>query len=143
MEAQALTKTQTQQRRARQLHAVARQYVMKGLGKKDFDAIPYEEDVVIRAPLCPGGSTQPLVGKENLRNIWWAPLPGLLGEVSILDTYVNQDLTAVTIEFHLQVLVSPPVELRIIDRFKVNEEGKITDQENFLDPRDVTNPGWR
>jgi hypothetical protein len=25
----------------------------------------------------------------------------------------------------------------------VNEEGKIIEQENFFDPRDVTQPGWR
>ena len=33
--------------------------------------------------------------------------------------------------------------LRIIDRFTVNDAGEITSQENFFDPRDVTNPGWR
>ncbi len=33
--------------------------------------------------------------------------------------------------------------LRVIDRLQVNDEGKITSQENFFDPRDVTNPGWK
>jgi hypothetical protein len=143
MEAHPLTPPQTEQARAAQLHAIARHYVLQGLGKKNFEAIPYAADVSLRAPLCPGGSAQPLLGKDNLRNVWWAPLPNLLGEVKIIDTYINQDLTAVTIEFHLQVLVSPPVELRLIDRFTVNDSGQITDQENFFDPRDVTNPGWR
>jgi hypothetical protein len=32
--------------------------------------------------------------------------------------------------------------LRVADRFNVNEQGKITEQENHFDPRDVTNPGW-
>lgn len=40
-------------------------------------------------------------------------------------------------------ITSPPCTLRIIDRFKVNAEGEIVEQENFFDPRDMTNPGWR
>ena len=79
------------------LHQIARDYVLKGLGAKNFDAIPYDGDVVLRAPLCPGGSTQPLCGKENLRQQWWAPLPSLLGSVQLMDSYVNENETAVTV----------------------------------------------
>lgn len=125
------------------LHQIARQYVEKGLGGKNFDAIPYADDVTLRAPLCPGGSTKPLTGKENLRTVWWAPLPGLVGRVKVLDTFVNKTATAATVEFHLEVLTSPPCELRILDRFTINEAGQITAQENFFDPRDLTNPSWR
>jgi hypothetical protein len=127
---------------AERLHVIGRNYVTEGLGKKNFNAIPYADNVTLRAPLCPGGSAQPLTGKENLRDIWWAPLPGLLGAVRVLDSYVNRDLTAVTVEFHCEVTLDPPVTLRIIDRFTINADGNITDQENFFDPRDVTNPGW-
>ncbi|QMU27753.1 nuclear transport factor 2 family protein [Adhaeribacter radiodurans] len=143
MEAQELTKPIIESERVGQLHALARQYVLEGLGNKNFDAIPYANAVCLRAPLCPGGTANPITGKENLRNIWWAPLPDLLGEVKMLDSFVNQDLSAVCVEFHCQILLNPPVELRVMDRFQVNAEGKITDQENFFDPRDVTNPGWR
>lgn len=124
------------------LHAIARGYVTEGLGKKNFDAIPYRDDVVLRAPIVPGGSTIPLVGREKLRTQWWAPLPALLGNVQVLDSFVNQDLSAVTVEFHCSI-VHPACTLRIVDRFKVDAEGEITEQENFFDPRDVTNPGWR
>ena len=124
------------------LHKVARTYILKGLGEKNFDAIPYDDNVTLRAPLCAGGSNKPLTGKENLRQQWWAPMPSLLGNVRLIDTYVNDDNTAVSAEFHLDIL-NPPCTLRIIDRFTVNEEGKIIEQENFLDPRDLTNPGWR
>ena len=128
--------------RSAQLHAVGRNYVMEGLGQKNFDAIPYTAEVALRAPLCPGGSGVPLVGRENLRTVWWPPLPQLIGEVTVIDTYVNQDLTAVTVEFHLGI-IAPACTLRVIDRFTVDGAGQITTQENFFDPRDVTNPGWR
>ncbi len=71
------------------LHEIARNYVLKGLGEKNFDAIPYVDDVTLRAPLCPGGSEKPLTGKENLRQQWWAPLPSILGKVNFIDSYVN------------------------------------------------------
>ena len=125
--------------KADMLHAIAQDYVQKGLGGKNFDAIPYAENVTLRAPLCPGGSNVPLVGKENLRNQWWAPLPSLLGGVELIDTYINKDKTAVTVEFHCHIM-NPACTLRTIDRFMINEDGKITEQENFFDPRAVTNP---
>ena len=124
------------------LHQIARDYVEKGLGGKNFDAIPYDENVSLRAPLAPGGSNQPLTGKENLRNQWWAPMPSLIGKVEVINTFVNKDKTAAAVEFHCQIL-NPSCTLRIIDRFIINDEGKITEQENYFDPRDVTNPGWK
>ncbi|MBA2562903.1 MAG: hypothetical protein H0V14_08310 [Chitinophagaceae bacterium] len=124
------------------LHEIALEYVLKGLGAKNFDAIPYDENVVLRAPLSPGGSDTPLKGKESLRMQWRAPLPSLLGETKVINTFVNKDSTAVTVEFHCNI-INPACILRIVDRFKINEEKQITEQENFFDPRDVTNPGWK
>lgn len=123
------------------LHEIARDYVVKGLGGKNFDAIPYADTVSLRAPICPGGSARPLVGKENLRSNWWAPLPHLVGDVRVIDSYVNSDNTSVTVEFHCDI-IEPFCTLRIVDKFTVNDKGQITAQENFLDPRDITNPGW-
>lgn len=122
------------------LHQIARDYVLSGLGAKNFDAIPYDDNVILRAPLCPGGSESPLIGKENLRNTWWAPLPSLVGKVDFIDSYVNEDNTAVTAEFHCEI-INPFCILRVVDRFIVNEEGRIVEQENFFDPRSITNPG--
>lgn len=124
-----------------QLHEIARNYVAS-LGSGDFDSIPYTTDVELRAPLCPGGSSVPLVGRDNLRDTWWAPLPGLVSGVELIDSYVNAEGTAVTVEF-LSRIDAMSCTLRIIDRFSVNDAGKIVAQENFFDPRDVTNPGWR
>jgi hypothetical protein len=126
--------------RSEQLHEVARIYVLKGLGEKNFDAIPYADNVELRVPLRQGGNENPLTGKENLREQWWAPLPGLLKSVDLVDTYVNKNETAVTAEFRCHI-AQPACTLRIVDRFHVNEAGQITSQENFFDPRDLTHPG--
>ena len=83
-----------------------------------------------------------LKGKENLRTQWWAPLPSLVGGVDLIDSYVNKDETSVTVEFHCHI-IQPACTLRIVDRFIIKGEGEITKQENFFDPRDITNPGWR
>jgi hypothetical protein len=125
-----------------QLHKIVRLYVEEGLAKGNFEVIPYHDDVELRAPLCPGGSANPLRGKKQLREIWWKPLPDLVESCEIADSYVNEDQTAATVEFYCY-LREPKVKLRIIDRFTINENGKITAQENFFDPRDVTNPGWQ
>ena len=128
--------------RSEQLHQVARNYVLKGLGGKDFDAIPYADDVELRAPLRAGGNENPLTGKENLREQWWAPLPGLLKGVDLIDTYVNESETGVAVEFRCHI-IQPACTLRVVDRFIVSENGQITSQENFLDPRDLTHPGTK
>ena len=119
------------------LHEIARDYVIKGLGAKNFDVIPYDENVSLRAPLTAGGVWQPIIGKENLRNEWWAPLPSLIGKTTFIESFVNENETAVAVEFHCEIL-NPSCTLRIVDCFIVNEEGKITEQENFFDPRSVT-----
>lgn len=130
-------------RRRAQLRAVANTY-FEALAKKDFSAIPYDDNVTLRAPLAPGGVNRLLVGKEALRTIWWPPLVPAVGKVTVLDHYVNEAMTAVCTEALIEVVtVTPPATLRVADRFTVNAEGKITEQENHFDPRDVTNPGWQ
>jgi hypothetical protein len=121
------------------LHQIGSDYVLKGLGGKNFDAIPYHEEVELRAPICPGGSEQPLIGKENLRQTWWAPLPNLVSKVELLNTFVNQDENAVAVEFRCYIN-HPSCVLRVIDRFRINDEGKIVSQENYFDPRVLSNP---
>lgn len=127
--------------RANQLHQIARTYV-ECLGSGDFDNIPYHENVVLRAPINPGGSSAPMAGRTNLKENWWAPLPDLVSGVEVLDTFVNNDLSAATVEFLCRIDALSST-LRIVDRFKIDETGMITSQENFFDPRDITNPGWR
>lgn len=127
--------------RRKHLHQLARNYV-DSLGAGDFESIPYHEQVELRAPINPKGSAEPMRGRDRLKAEWWAPLPDLVSGTELLDTYINEDASAVTAEF-LCHISQPACTLRIIDRFRVNEDGKITNQENFFDPRDITHPGWR
>ena len=122
-------------------HAVDRYF--DGLAKKDFDLIPFADDVTLRAPLAPGGVHNPIHGRDAVRATWWNPLPGLLGNVTRGPVYFDDELTGAIAEAEVEVLVDPPVVLRVADRFVIDEGGRINDQENHFDPRDVTNPGWR
>lgn len=124
------------------LHKIVRQYVEEGLAQGNFDKIPYRDDVELRAPICPGGSAVPLRKKDQLREVWWTPLPDLVERCEVVDSYVNEARTAATVEFYCY-LSDQKTKLRIVDRFKIDENGNITEQENFFDPRDVTNPGWQ
>ncbi|MEO8634682.1 MAG: nuclear transport factor 2 family protein [Gemmatimonadales bacterium] len=112
------------------------------LNRKDFEAIPYDEHVVFRAPIAPGGRHFPLLGREALRTVWWPPLEPLLWETCIIAHYFNEDCTAIFTEADIHTR-NPHATLRVADRFVVNAAGRITEQENHFDPRDVTTPGWR
>ena len=135
------TTEDTAAKRRAQLRAVADAY-FAALVKKDFAAIPYDDNVTLRAPLCPGGVHTPLVGKEAVRTIWRPPLVPALREVTVLDHYINEEMTAICTEALISI-VNPSATLRVADRFTVNAEGKIIEQENHFDPRDVTTPGWQ
>jgi hypothetical protein len=133
-------KSSAAKRRA-QLRGIAEAY-FEALAQKDFSAIPYDDNVVLRAPLAPGGVHNPLRGKEALQTIWWPPLVPALGEVQVIEHYINEQMTAIITEAEINT-VNPKATLRVADRFTVNAEGKIIEQENHFDPRDVTNPGWQ
>lgn len=131
--------------RREQLRAAAEAY-FSGLRGKDFSAIPYDDSVSLRAPLCPGGVHHPVEGKDAIRTQWWQPLVLALEnvEIKVLDHYFNDSLTAIITEAEVTIkALDPPATLRVADRFSVNEQGRIVEQENHFDPRDVTNPGWQ
>lgn len=124
----------------------SRSSYFRGLQSRDLSLIPYDERVSLRAPLAPGGVNRVMQGRAALERDWWQPLqPALEGvQVKLLDVYVNETLTGVVAEAEVTITVlTPPVTLRVADRFTVNEQGRIVEQENHFDPRDVTNPGWQ
>lgn len=116
-----------------QLRQVAETY-FQALRNKNFDAIPFSDDIVFRAPLAPGGSGNPIKGKKEVFEKWWKPLePALDGaEIKIVDYYFNESLTEVfaKVEFYIAVMGAT---LRVADRFVINNEGKIAEQENHFD----------
>ena len=126
----------TAQRRA-QLRAAADAY-FNGLATKDLSKIPYAPDVRLHAPLAPGGAAVPQVGAAALAYLEGV-LP-VLGAVEVLDAYINEDLSGITVEALVGVM-NPPATLRVADRFTIDEQGRIVAQENHYDPRDVTHPG--
>jgi hypothetical protein len=127
--------------RKQQIRAAVDRY-FEALATKDFDLIPFADDVTLRAPLAPGGVHNPIRGRQEVRTTWWQPLPGLLGEVTRGPVYYDDDLTGAIAEAEVEVRLDPPVILRVADRFTIDDAGRIVDQENHFDPRDVTNPGW-
>jgi catechol 2,3-dioxygenase-like lactoylglutathione lyase family enzyme len=116
-----------------QLRQVAETY-FQALRNKNFDAIPFSDDIVFRAPLAPGGSGNPIKGKKEVFEKWWKALkPALDGaEIKIVDYYFNESLTEVfaKVEFYIAVM---DATLRAADRFVINKDGKITEQENHFD----------
>ena len=101
--------TQEDAERRQQLKSVAEAY-FRGLQQQDFAAIPYDEDVTLRAPLAPGGVNRPLVDKAALRTEWWQPLePALTGlRVRILDHYINETSTAIVTEAEATITALDP-----------------------------------
>lgn len=106
----------------------------QSLRDKNFKAIPFSDEIVFRAPIVPGGSGNPIIGKEELFEKWWKPLePALDGvEIKIVDHYYNEALTEVMtkVEFTIPALGAT---LRGADQFVINNEGKIIKQENHFD----------
>ncbi len=124
--------------RIQQLKEVAEAY-FDSLRNGRFETIPYHENAALRAPLTPGGANVPLQGKQELFNKWWLPLEPALKDVTIttLGHYLHEDLTGIITEAEI-ILAAPSARLRVADRFTIDEDGKITEQENHFNPREVT-----
>ena len=114
------------------LKAVAELY-FAGLSQKDVSAVPWAEDVVVRSPLAPDGLDTPVLGAAAVRE-WFEALFPVLGEIEVIEHYYNEDLTVIATRSDVGI-TDPPCTLRVVDRFTVNAEGKITEQENHYDPR--------
>jgi hypothetical protein len=53
-----------------QLKEISETY-FQALRDKNFSAIPFSDDITFRAPLAPGGSENPIKGKQNVFEQWW------------------------------------------------------------------------
>jgi hypothetical protein len=112
-----------------QLKKISETY-FQALRDKNFLAIPFSDDIAFRAPLAPGGSGNPIKGKQNVFEQWWKPLePALDGAtIKIIDHYYNESMTELITKAEITIAVMG-VTLRAADRFIINEKGKITEQE--------------
>ena len=119
--------------RKEQLRKISDAY-FQALKDKNFSAIPFSTDVVLRAPIAPGGSHNPIKGKQALFEQWWKPLePALNGvAINIIEHYYNDSLTELITK--ADITITPlGVTLRAADRFIINDAGEITEQENHFD----------
>src|SRR5688572_1285960 len=116
-----------------QLKKISEKY-FQALRDKNFSAIPFSDEIVFRAPLAPGGSHNPIKGKQKVFEQWWKPLePALDGvEIKIIEHYYNESMTELITKAEVTIAVLG-VTLRAADRFIINDEGKITEQENHFD----------
>jgi hypothetical protein len=126
-----LNEARTAERRGK-LTAISESY-FRGLAKRDLSAVPWDDNVVFRGPLAPGGSETPLVGRAAVLD-WFASVYPVLGETRVMEHYFNEDLTVIATRADVGI-INPPSVLRVVDRFTVNAEGKISQQENHYDPR--------
>ncbi len=119
--------------RKKQLKKVAETY-FDSLREKNFRAIPFSEDIVLRVPLVSGGVLNPVKGKQAAFEQWWQPLePALEGvSISIIDHFYNESLTGIITKAEI-TLAGPGITLRVADLFIINAEGKIIEQENHFD----------
>jgi len=119
--------------RKQQLKSVSETY-FQALRDKNFSVIPFSNDIVFRAPIAPGGVHHPIKGKQALLEQWWKPLePALDGIIiHIYDHYYNDSLTGLVTKAEI-TLTGAGITLRTADRFIINDEGEITEQENHFD----------
>ena len=119
--------------RRKQLKSVSETY-FQALRDKNFSGIPFSDDIVLRAPIAPGGVHHPIIGKQALLEQWWKPLePALDGiTITINEHYYNDSLTGLVTKAEIS-LNGPGITLRAADRFVINEKGEITEQENHFD----------
>ena len=124
-----------------QLHQLAERFV-ESINDESFYTVPYAKGIVVRSPLSAAGSVVPLSGTKEVWERWWVPFIELVEGISLVETYVNADLSAVNIEVHYHI-GKPVCTLRAVERLSVAPDLTITEQESFFDARDLADPLWR
>ncbi len=118
--------------RRTQLKGISETY-FAALAKGDVSGVPWRDDVVVRSPLAPEGLEVPVRGKAAVIQ-WFESLYPVLGETRVIQHYFSADLTEIATRADVGI-TDPPCFLRVVDRFTVDAEGRISEQENHYDPR--------
>ena len=120
--------TQEEARRA-QMKRVAEAY-FEGMAK-DMSQVPWDDHVVLRSPLAPGGLDTPLVGRSAVLGL--PRIFPVLGAMQIIEHYFNEDLTVIATRSDVGI-TNPPLGARC-GPLHGQRRRKITQQENHYDPR--------
>lgn len=126
--------------RKKLLEKVSETY-FQALRDKNFKAIPFNEEIIFRAPLAPGGVYYPIKGKQELFKHWWTPLePALEGiQINIIEHFFNESLSQIITRADITIAANG-VTLRVADHFSVNQAGEIIEQENHFDASPMKSP---
>ncbi|HEV7765740.1 MAG TPA: GNAT family N-acetyltransferase [Thermoanaerobaculia bacterium] len=123
-----------------QLKRVADAYI-RGLRTQSFETIPFHPHVTLRAPIVPGGVQRPIHGRDAVHRLWWQPLQPLLPNVAVTvrDYFYNEALNGVVLEAYITLSsgLPNPVTAHVADRFTIDEDGLIIDQEHHSQTNSV------
>jgi catechol-2,3-dioxygenase len=119
--------------RHEQLRKISEGY-FQALRDKNFSAIPFNDDIIFRAPLAPGGSHNPIKGKQQVFEQWWRPLEPALDSIfiNIVGHYYNESMNELVTKANITI-AAMGITLRTADRFIINDSGQIIEQENHFD----------
>jgi hypothetical protein len=132
-----IKRTRIIDKRAARLRKIAQAY-FNGLSKRNLSSIPYDGNVILRAPLAPGGAVIPIEGKAAVLD-YLNGILHILGEVKVLEHYFNEQRTKICTEAEIEV-ISPKSTLHMADCFTVSKAGKIIAHTNYYDPRPALPP---
>jgi hypothetical protein len=113
------------------LNAIADAY-FAGLSSGDLSAVPYDENVQLRAPLSAGGSEVPISGKAAVLE-FFSGVFAAIRAADVLEYFTNEAENAICVRADVHLVTGKT--LRVADIFRVNAEGLVSEQENHYDPR--------
>ena len=124
----------TSNNRNARLRAIADAY-FSGLSNGDVSRVPYDENVIFRTPLAPGGSDVALHGRSALLD-FFSGIYAAIEEAKVIDFYFNEASTSICVRADLTLKTGKV--LRVADVFRISAEGNVVEQENHYDPRPAT-----
>jgi len=104
-----------------------------GMHTHDLTAIPWHAEVRLHTPIGPGGPAEAIVGAEQVRAFFDAIGPAIRS-VHLHTVYFSDDLGSAAGHATID-MAEPACQLRVLDRFEVDDLGRIVEQENHFDPR--------
>ena len=104
-----------------------------GMHAHDLTAIPWHGEVRLHTPIGPGGPAEAIVGAEQVRAFFDAIGPAIRS-VHLHTVYFSDDLGSAAGHATID-MAEPACQLRVLDRFEVDDLGRIVEQENHFDPR--------